>query len=105
MHKYSSYYREARPAGPGHRGRYPARVRSPDEPLRQAAQLRDGEIAPLPLSAQFEIDCCRNTVEAALYYFARIEQAWMEGSGDNAFRRSIVLMSLVGAPGCGERSH
>ena len=102
MHKYSSYYRQARPAEPGHRGRYPARA---DEPLRQTAQLRDRETAPLPLSAQSEIDCRRNTVEAALYYFARIERAWMEGSGDNAFRRSIVLISLVGAPGCGERLH
>ena len=105
MHKYSSYYQKARPAEPGHHGRHPARVRSPDEPLRQSVHMRDREIAPLPLSAQSEIDCRRNTVEAALYYFVRIERAWMEGSGDNAFRRAIVLMSLVGAPGCGERSH
>ena len=68
-------------------------------------QLRDGENVPLLLSAQSEIDCRQNTIEAALYYFVRIERAWMEGSGDFAFRRSIVLMSLVGAPGCGERLH
>ena len=68
-------------------------------------QLRTGKIVPLPLGAQFEIICRQNTIEAALYYFARIERAWMEGSGDNAFRRSTVLMSLIGAPGCGERLH
>ena len=105
MHKYSSYYQEARPAEPGYRGRYTARVRSPDEQLRQTVQLRTGKIVPLPLGAQFEIICRQNTIEAALYYFARIERAWMEGSGDNAFRRSTVLMSLIGAPGCGERLH
>ncbi len=78
----------------------PARVRSPDEPLRHHVELRDGEVVPLPLGAQFEIICRQNTVEAALYYFARIERAWMDGSGDNSFRRSTVLMSLIGAPGC-----
>ena len=103
VREYSGYYWKARPAEPGYRGRYPARVRSPDEPLRHHVELRDGEVVSLPLGAQFEIICRQNTVEAALYYFARIERAWMDGSGDNSFRRSTVLMSLIGAPGCGER--
>ena len=90
---------------PGYRGRYPAIVRSPDGLLRHTVKLRDGEIVPLPLGAHFEIICRQNTVEAALYYFARIERAWMDGSGDNSYRRSTMLMSLIGAPGCGERLH
>ena len=105
LHEYSSAYDKARPAMPGYRGRYPAIVRSPDGLLRHTVKLRDGEIVPLPLGAQFEIICRQNTVEAALYYFARIERAWMDGSGDNSYRRSTMLMSLIGAPGCGERLH
>ena len=105
LHKYSSAYDEARPARPGYRGRYPASVRSPKKLLRHTVELRDGKTVPLPLGAQFEVICRQNTVEAALYYFARIERAWMDGSGDNSFKRSTVLMSLIGAPGCGEHLH
>ena len=105
MFKYSGYNWTARPAKAGCRGCYPARVRSPTEPLKHTVELRDGETVPLPLGAQAESTCRQSTVEAALYYLARIERAWMWGSGDNSFRRSIVLMSLDGAPGCGERLH
>ena len=105
LHEYRGAYDQARPAMPGYRGRYPASVRSPDKPLRHTVELRDGKTVPLTLGAQFEIICRQNTVEAALYYFARIERAWMDGSGDISFKRSTVLMSLIGAPGCGERLH
>jgi len=102
VRKYSGCYRKARPAEPRIHGRYPATVRSPDELLRFTVELRDGQIAPPPPGAQSEISCRQNTIEAALYYYTRIERAWMEGSGDFAFERLNVLMSLNDAPGYGE---
>lgn len=47
--EYSDVYQRARPALPGYRGRYPAKVRSPDEPLSHTVTLRTGETVPLPL--------------------------------------------------------
>ena len=71
-------------------GCYPTSMRSSVWALKLPVKPLQGE--------QF-----KETVEAAVFYFAEIERAWMHGIGDNCFRRSTALMTITGDPGCGEQ--
>ena len=65
-------------------------------------ELSTGEVRRVPLDRQLELVCRRDTIHAALFFSVKIEQAWKNQSADWLFSRSTALMSLIGAPGCGE---
>ena len=90
VNKYRSAFGRAHKIIIGYPGCRPVSMHSPDQPLNLPVEP--------PLREEFNI-----TIEAAVYCFAEIEQAWMCGMGDNNFRRSTGLMTITGISGCGRQ--